>query len=65
MERWKSYFGELLNEANGYHLQEKGELLHNMKNGKAPGLSGVTSDLLKGAWNRNWNDRSEGAYKSA
>ena len=63
-ERWKSYFDELLNEANECHLQEESKvewpirgvteeemegLLKNMKNGKAPGPSGVTSDLLKGA----------------
>ena len=52
MERWKSFFDELLNEANEYHLEEESKVegpirgvteeevegsLKNMKNGKAPG----------------------------
>ena len=64
MERWKSYFDELLNEVNEYLLKEESkvegpikavteeeveESLKNMKNGKAPGPSGVTSDLLREA----------------
>ena len=64
MERWKSYFDELVNEANEYHLEEESKVerpirqvteeevkgsLKNMKNGQASGPSGVTSDLLKGA----------------
>ena len=64
VERWKSCFDGLLNEANEYHLEEESKvegpirgvteeevegLLKNIRNGKAPGPSGVTSDLLKGA----------------
>ena len=64
MSRWKQYFEKLLNECNEYDLEDvsrtegpienvtseevKGSL-KKMKNGKAPGPSGITSDLLKAA----------------
>ncbi len=62
MERWKRYFCELLNEENQYELEdhlkfegpkmgvtveEVEEALRKMKRGKAPGPSGVTTDLLR------------------
>ena len=62
MSRWKQYFEKLLNECNEYDLEDvsrtegpienvtTGEVrgsLKKMKNGKAPGPSGITSDLLK------------------
>ncbi len=62
MQRWKRYFSELLNEENQYELEdhitvegpilgvtekEMEEPLQMMKRGKAPGPSGVTTDLLK------------------
>ncbi len=62
MQRWKRYFSEPLNEENHYepedHLKVEGpipgvtvkkveEPLRKMKRGKAPGPSGVTTDLLR------------------
>ncbi len=62
MQRWKRYFSELLNEENQYKLEdhlkveapilgvtekEVEDALQKMKRGKAPGPSGVTTDLLK------------------
>ncbi len=62
MQRWKRYFSEILNEENQYeladHLKVEGpilgvteeeveEALRKMKRGKAPGPSGVTTDLLR------------------
>ncbi len=61
MQRWKRYYSELLNEENQYeidHLKVEGpimcvtekeveEALQNMKRGKGPGPSGVTTDLLR------------------
>ncbi len=62
MQRWKRYFSELLNEENQYEIEdhikvdgpilgviekEVEEGLQKMKRGKAPGPSGVTTDLLK------------------
>ncbi len=62
MQRWRRYFSELLNEENQYELEDhlKGEgpilgmtvkeveeALRKMKRGKAPGPSGVTTDLLR------------------
>ena len=64
MERWRSYFYSFLNEINEYQLKEEDKVvgaiwgvtkqvveraLKSMKVGKAPGLSGVTSDLIKAA----------------
>jgi hypothetical protein len=64
LERWATYFGELLNEENQHNIEEtegiegpieditKEEVeraLGEMKMGKAPGPTGVTSDLLKRA----------------
>ena len=61
MERWRTYFSSLLNE---YQLEEEDKVegplwvvtkqiveqaLKSMKVGKAPGPSGVTSDLIKAA----------------
>ena len=62
MQRWKRYFSELLNEENQFEREEQPkvegpimgvkssdmkEALRKMKCGKAPGPSGVTSDVLK------------------
>ncbi len=62
MQRWKRYFSELLNVENQYeiedHLKVEGpimgvtekeveEALKRMKRGKAPGPSGVMTDLLR------------------
>jgi hypothetical protein len=62
--RWKRYFTELLNEENPYELGEEDtthgpincvtaeeikKALKGMKKGKAPGPSGLSSDLLKAA----------------
>ena len=64
MERWRRYFSSLLNETNAYQLEEEQKIegpiwgitesmiekaLKNMKADKAPGPSGITSDLLKAA----------------
>ena len=64
MQRWKRYFSELLNEENKFEREEQPkvegpimgvkssgvkEALRKMKCGKAPGPSGVTTDLLKWA----------------
>ena len=64
MERWRRYFSSLLNETNAYQLEEEQKIegpiwgitedmiekaLKSMKTGKAPGPSGVTSDLMKAA----------------
>ena len=61
-DRWRRYFNDLLNEENGHTLEEVEKVegpvlgvqaaevemaLNKMKIGKAPGPSGVTSDLLK------------------
>ena len=61
-ERWRKYFEELLNEGNPYEVDEEEKVegpveeiseteikraLKKMKNGKAPGPSEMTSDLLK------------------
>ena len=64
MERWRSYFSSLLNETNEYQLKKEDKMkgpiwgvneeiveqaLKSMKLGKAPGPSGVKSDLIKAA----------------
>ena len=64
MRQWKQYFENLLNECNEHELELVGKVegpienvtseiveraLKKMKNGKAPGPSGITSDLLKAA----------------
>lgn len=64
MERWRRYFRGLLNEENDHNIEEvvmvegpverikeeEVELaLKNMKKGRAPGPTGVTSELLRGA----------------
>ena len=64
MERWRSYFSCLLNKTNEYQLEEEDKVegpiwgvteqiveqaLKSMKVGKAPGPSGITSDLIKAA----------------
>ena len=61
-ERWRKYFEELLNEENPYEVDEEAKVegpledvseaevrrgLKKMKKGKAPGPSGMTSDILK------------------
>ena len=61
-ERWRKYFEELLNEANPYEREEEEKVegpveriseeevkwaLKKMKKGKAPGPSGLTSDILR------------------
>ena len=61
-ERWRKYFEELLNEGNLYEVDEEEivegpveevseaevrKALKKMKKGKAPGPSGMTSDILK------------------
>ena len=61
-ERWRKYFEELLNEENPYQVDEEEKVegpvediseeeikraLKKMKKGKAPGPSGMTSDILK------------------
>ena len=61
-ERWRKYFEELLNEENPYEVDEEVKVeapsenvseaeirrgLKKMKKGKAPGPSGMTSDILK------------------
>ncbi len=60
-QRWKRYFSELLKEENQYEIdylkvqspilgvteKEVEEALRKMKKGKAPGPSGVTTDLLR------------------
>ena len=60
--RWRRYFSELLNEENPYELEEVErtvgpincvkelevkKALRSMKQGKAPGPSGLTSEMLK------------------
>ena len=62
LECWRQYFENLLNEENPYELEnveiiegpvempselEIKRALKKMKNGKAPGPSGVTSDMIK------------------
>ncbi len=62
MQRWRRYFSYLLNEENPFELEEQPKVegpiegvkisevkwaLQKMKCGKAPGPSGVTSDLMK------------------
>ena len=64
MERWRNYFSSLLNETNEYQPEEEDivegliwsvteqivkQALKSIKVGKAPGPSGVTSDLIKAA----------------
>ena len=64
MERWREYFEDLLNEQNDYQVEETARVegpleeiteeeiekaLREMKNGKAAGPTGVTSELLKAA----------------
>ena len=64
MERWRSYFSSLLNETYEYQLEVEDKVegpiwgvteqiveqaLKSMRVGKAPGPSGVTSDLIKAA----------------
>ena len=61
-ERWRGYFRNLLNEENPYRIEEARKVegpverieeeevvsaMKEMKRGRAPGPSGVTSDLLK------------------
>jgi len=61
-ERWRNYFEELLNEENPYEVDEEAKVeeplddvseaeikrgLKKMKKGKAPGPSGMMSDILK------------------
>jgi hypothetical protein len=61
-ERWRRYFERLLNEENEHNIEDQNvvegpiecvslekveDALRKMKNSKAPGLSGLSSDLIK------------------